>query len=339
MKFVTTGGLRADYLITREGKAYNGLPGGNALYAAAGAALWAKDVAPWARYGRNFPLDWLSEIAEKGLSTKALVALPGYQDHRTFFAYTQDGIRDDTNPEFHYSRIGKPLPDALKGYVHSTPEQDNADHFEPLAIRPSDWPSDFNDISAVHLAPLPLATHLHVPSTLRENDVALITIDPGERYMIPARQQSIQEILSQVDVFLPSDQEVRSLLGSDISFWQAAELFNSWGAPLVIIKVGARGVLLYDRRNGLRHLLPYHQPDDNRVIDVTGAGDAFCGGFIVGLAQSADPVRAAQMGLVSASLAIEGYGALFILSAGRNIAQERLQQLQARPLIKGQVEF
>ncbi len=46
MKIVTTGGLRTDYLITRDGQAHSGLPGGNALYAAAGAAMWTDDVAP-----------------------------------------------------------------------------------------------------------------------------------------------------------------------------------------------------------------------------------------------------------------------------------------------------
>jgi len=331
MKFVTTGGLRTDYLITRDGKAKNGLPGGNALYAAAGARLWAKDVAPWARYGRNFPEKWLTKIADNGLNPNALIAVPGDQDHRTFFAYTPDGVRDDTNPERHYKRIGEKLPEALIDYVHSTPEQDNAEYFEPLAIRPADWPENFDNITAVHLAPLPLATHLHVPSKLREKDVGIITIDPGERYMVPDCLSIIQKILPQIDAFLPSDQEVRSLLGSEIALSQAAELFNFWGAPLVIIKIGAKGILLYDRAHGLRHLAPYHQPNDPQIIDITGAGDAFCGGFLVGLAHNkADPIQASQMGLVSASIAIEGYGALFALTANNKIAPERLRKLQSR---------
>ena len=38
---------------------------------------------------------------------------------------------------------------------------------------------------------------------------------------------------------------------------------------------------------------------------------------MVGLAQTGDPIQAAQMGLVSASLVIEGYGALYALGAGK----------------------
>ena len=325
------GGLRTDYLITRAGKAHCGLPGGNALFAAAGAAMWANDVAPWARFGRNFPRSWLITLSKMGLNTSALIEVHGDQDHRTFFAYTPDGKRDDTNPSAHFARIGEPLPEALQDYVHSTPQQDNAGEYEPLAIRPADWPSKFNDVTAVHLAPLPLATHLHVPSKLRDEGVQLITVDPGERYMVPECISSIRSILPQIDVFLPSDMEVRSLLGSDLTLWQAAELFGSWGASLVVIKVGARGVLVYDSENGHRHhLLPYHNPNDACVIDVTGAGDAFCGGFAVGLAKTANLLLAAQMGLVSASLVIEGYGALFALAVNRKTANDRLQLLSSR---------
>ena len=60
------------------------------------------------------------------------------------------------------------------------------------------------------------------------------------------------------------------------------------------------------------------------MIDVTGAGDSFCGGFMVGLNQTADPIQAAQMGLVSASLVIEEYGALRALQINKEEAAQRL---------------
>ena len=68
----------------------------------------------------------------------------------------------------------------------------------------------------------------------------------------------------------------------------------------------------------------FHAARDRRVVDVTGAGDAFCGGFMIGLRQTGDPLRAVHYGLVSASLVIEGYGALYALSRGPKVAHERL---------------
>ncbi|MCP4416722.1 MAG: carbohydrate kinase family protein [Chloroflexi bacterium] len=59
---------------------------------------------------------------------------------------------------------------------------------------------------------------------------------------------------------------------------------------------------------------PYHPANDPRVIDTTGAGDSFCGGFMIGLAQTGNPAKAIHYRLISASLVIEGYGALYALS-------------------------
>ena len=329
--FVTAGGLRIDYLITRDGEAYEGLPGSNALYAATGAAFWASGVALWARYGRNYPRQWLADLGQLGLDTQGLTGIPGDHDHRTFYAYTPDGRRDDTNPAAHFARFNLPLPDALVNYIHSTPRQDDPHEYEPLALRSDDWPDSFIDVTAVHLSPLPLVSHLHIPQALRRQGIRQITIDPGLRYMIPERIPYIRQILPSIDAFLPSDQEVRSLLGDGIELNEAANIFCEWGAPIVVIKIGAGGVLVRDKDHDRPiQLRPFHIPGDPRVIDVTGAGDAFCGGFVVGLARTADPIKAAQLGLVSASLVIESYGALEALKIDKVKVAKRLEVIEHR---------
>lgn len=324
MKFITGGGLRTDYLITHDGQAHVGLVGGNALYAAVGAAIWAGEVDLWVRAGRNYPQEWLEALPGRGLGIEGIVRLPGDQDHRTFFAYTPDGRRVDTDPDVHFARINHPLPEALVGYIHSTPGQDEPYRYEPLALRPADWPAAWVGEAAVHLSPLALSTHLHVPPALRGHGVRLITLDPGERYMVPERADYVRQLLPQIDAFLPSDQEVRSLFGEDVDLEEAAERLCRWGAPLVVVKMGDQGVLVQEGRDGRRtHLPAYHPPGDPRVIDVTGAGDAFCGGVMVGLARSGDPLLAARMGLASASAVIEGYGALYALEAPASHWQAR----------------
>jgi ribokinase len=132
--------------------------------------------------------------------------------------------------------------------------------------------------------------------------------------------------LPHIDAFLPSAQEVRSLFGPDISLWQAAETIASWGPPIVIIKHGAQGVLIFERENGRKTQLPaFHSANDSRIVDITGAGDAFCGGFLVGLTQTQDPLKAAEMGLVSASIVLEGYGALYALTQSSANSHSRLK--------------
>ena len=324
--FVTAGGLRIDYLITHTGEAHLGLLGGNALYAAVGAAIWQPDVNLWARIGVNFPHEWLATLQQNGIGSAGVVRLETAADHRTFYAYTPDGRRDDTRPADHFARIGRPLPPALHQYVHSTPGQDDPHQYEPLALRPSDWPPAYDQANAVHFSPLALSTHLHAIPALRRRGLPQITADPGERYMRPDRKQFIQQFLPQVDAFLPSAQEVKSLLGADMPLPQAAMTLANWGAPVVVIKSGAAGALLYE--NGRLAQFPAYHQDRHAVVDVTGAGDAFCGGFMVGLAETGQAKTAVCYGLVSASFVIEGYGALYAANTPLALAHDRLRQIK-----------
>ncbi len=329
--FLTGGGLRVDYLITPEGTAQIRQPGGNSVYSAVGAALWTKPVAIWTRKGNNYPVEWLRELPPHGLDVSTIVNLPFPLEHRTFFAYPPDGPRIDTDPATHFARVGVALPPELVDYQRSTPEQDEPDEFDPIALRPSDWPLTYDPAeTAMHLAPHTLATHQSMTRFLHTTGIAYLTLDPGERYMIPEREDFIRDMLPYVDAFMPSDMEVKTLFGEEVNMAQAAETLCEWGAKLVVIKNGANGVLLRWQDGRDHHIPAYHPFNDPRVVDVTGAGDSFCGGFMVGLALHDDPIFAAQMGIVSASLVIEGYGATYALRRGSAEAQSRLREILDR---------
>jgi sugar/nucleoside kinase (ribokinase family) len=329
MDYICCGGLRIDYLITPDGQAHVREMGGNALYAAIGARVWSDRVGLLARVGENYPTGWLDALKQHGLDVSGIRIVPGKQDMRTFYAYADPRTRTDTDPATHFARIGLPLPDDLADYVHSTPGQDDPDEYEPLAVRPDDWPQAFDGASALHLSPISVCTHTSLPTRARQSGVAQVTADPGERYMVPRLRSHVEVLLQNLDVFLPSEMEVRPLLTEGVDLWDAAVEFARHGPRVVVIKMGDRGALVYERDSNRRtHVPPYPA----RVVDVTGAGDSFCGGFMVGLATTGDPIRAALYGTVSASFAIEGYGALFALSANRAEAEYRLNDLE-RPML------
>lgn len=321
---ICCGGLRIDYLITQEGQAHLREMGGNALYAAVGAKVWGDQVGLLARVGENYPEGWLDALRRHGLDTSGVQRLPGPQDMRTFFAYVDPCTRIDTDPAYHFARIGQPLPNDLVGYIHSTPGQDDPDEYEPLAVQPKDWPQAFDRAHALHLSPISIRTHAHLPARARQAGVTQITADPGERYMVPHLRSHIKAVLENMDAFLPSEMEVRSLMGS-LDLWDAAVEFARRGPRIVVIKAGDQGALVYERdRDRRTHVPPYPA----RVVDTTGAGDSFCGGFAVGLAETGDAIRAVQYGTVSASLVIEGYGALYALHSSHAKARARLDYLE-----------
>jgi sugar/nucleoside kinase (ribokinase family) len=318
LQYFTAGGLRIDYLITSQGQVRLREMGGNAIYSAVGAKIWSAQVAILSRVGANYPRQWLGRLEQAGIHTEGVRTIPGWQEMRTFYAYLDPETRVDSDPESHFARLGLPLPQDLCDYVHSTPGQDSLD-FSPLSPRAEDLPASYLAAQAAHFSPLELPSHRTLPRVLAERGVQ-VSLDPGERYMEPSLAEYVLALLRWVDIFLPSQQEVESLLGQGDP-WQAARRFAEAGPTVVVIKAGSSGSLVYDRKAGARWHVPAYPV---RVADVTGAGDAYCGGFMVGYAETKDPVIAACYGAVSASFVLEGFGALYALRYTRNQAEERL---------------
>ncbi|HLF00704.1 MAG TPA: hypothetical protein VI547_01915, partial [Anaerolineales bacterium] len=139
--FTIVGGLREDYFITATGEVHLREIGGNALYAAVGAALWSRaakqTVGLITRVGENYPPDWIKLIERHGFDTRGVKTLSGPQDTRTFYAYLSLEERVDIDPAGHFARVGQPLPPELKDYASSTEGQEDRQKFGPLAVRPA----------------------------------------------------------------------------------------------------------------------------------------------------------------------------------------------------------
>ncbi|RMG65134.1 MAG: carbohydrate kinase family protein [Chloroflexi bacterium] len=342
------GGLRTDYIITARGEARLMEMGGNALYAAAGARVWLEHVAILARVGENYPAGWLDDLRDHGFDVRGIRRLPGSQDHRTFYAYLDENTRVDTEPAKHFARWGLALPAALDDYVHSTPGQDDPHRYEPLAFTPEDLEQYFatrhrtfdfrlptsslesrmsgvesgESVLGLHIAPSGIRAQRYLPEVARRHGVSVVSADPGERAMQPKLMPYVEEMLAQVDIFLPSVQEAASLFHEEptrVNARPCAKWFADRGPRVVVLKLGTDGALVHERNSGRF----WHVPAlPVRVVDVTGAGDAFCGGFMADFITHGDPVRAAIAGAVAASLAIQDYGPLFILRAARDAVHD-----------------
>jgi len=322
MKIFVCGGLRIDYVISADGEARLNQIGGNAIYASVGARMWAEKVHLLAKAGDNFPQAWLDKLATRGILSPHVQRVPGWHDMRTFYAYVDQKTRVDHSPELHFARIGQPLPADLEGYVYSLTETENPD--SPLVLRGVDVPAGVAD--AVHIAPMALLTHHELVREFRRHQAKQITVDPGEYKLTAETAPAIKAYCAMIDAFLPSELEMGLLLDTADPF-EAAETFAAWGPPLVVIKRGPDGSLLYERDARRFTTVPaYPVP----VSDVTGAGDSFGGAFTVGLSQTGDPVRAVLMATVTASFTIQGYGALFSLGAPHGEIQKRLDDLAER---------
>jgi sugar/nucleoside kinase (ribokinase family) len=87
---------------------------------------------------------------------------------------------------------------------------------------------------------------------------------------------------------------------------QAARVLNAW-YPQVVLKLGADGALFY--ANGRPDPFRVPAPPIERVVDGTGAGDAFCAGFLPPWLDKKPPGEALASGCRLAAKALSMVGA------------------------------
>lgn len=320
------GPLQQDFLLTADGRSHVNLLGGPAAYAAAGARLWSDSVAVFARVGPGFPPAHLEQLANAGISINGIRHVRETLDHRRFYAYLTLEQRCVDHPTAHYLRTGNLLPKELIDYIPPIESAGRQDTDTPLAYRPGDLPELDALPEAVHLCPADYPTQLLLPPALRDRGTRIITLDPSPQALDPSQPDLWRNLIRGVDALLLSEEEAqRAFRAPPPGLWEMVEALADMGPRIVVVKRGAAGQCVWDRASRRRWSVPAYP---SRARDPTGVGDAFAGGFLVGLAQTGDPLEAALRGNVSASIAIEGSGPLYLLDATPGLAAARLSLLR-----------
>lgn len=300
IRYVTSGELTIDYTVLESGTTLQPSCGGGAVYSAIGARLWQHEVGLHAGVGRDYPEDFYRQLEAAGLSTTGLAKA----DENTLSLWM---LHENEN-------LKQQIPRLSSGTL---PKLD--------AARPP-LPDRYLGARGFHLAPSLPETQSRVKDEVRARvPTALITADIWIESFFDPSFYLRSEFLSGLTALLPSRKEVSQLWGlpPDVLLRQ----LGAAGLPYGVVKLDEEGSLVYDGRNGDIYQVPIVK---TTVLDTTGAGDAYCGGFLAGLGETGDPVEAALHGTVSASFVVSEYGALPCLHANPADAQSRLDDLRKR---------
>lgn len=306
------GGLTLDDIVGRDGSIHRRTAGGNALYAALGARVWSERVGIVSFVGEDYPASALQQIEEAGVELALVARRPG-ASIRLWILYELDGSR-----QISYQTDSASLLELAGCIDEAAPALDGA-------LSPD---------AAVHVAALPVALQRPVVDALRPLGRTL-TLDSIEAsgsvggdlvsYRDPA-------VFAGVSAFLPSEAELEVVLADGRSLWEIGAGHLRW----IAVKRGAAGSELVDLAARTRRLLPALEVEE---VDPTGAGDAFCGGFLAGLRQTGDPFEAALRGTVSASFAVEAPGALHLCDVEPREVALRLRTLRATVMLDEEVAW
>ncbi|MFQ5951276.1 MAG: carbohydrate kinase family protein [Candidatus Geothermarchaeales archaeon] len=253
--------------------------GGSAAYVSLVASRLGLSVGILSTVGRDFKEDYSETLAEAGVDTAGVIRTPG---RTTSFRniYNEGRLRRQELLALSHSIRSTDLPAQYYGSagIHFGPLLDEID---PRAIPMWSGGADFPSLDLQGLC--------------RDSKVG--------RPVIPARSPRLNTCLKAVEMVKATSSEALIVTGEKDASRASARLHES-GPEIVLTTLGRQGALLSYR--GRIEEVPAFPPAE--LIDPTGAGDAFVGGFLYSYLQTGDVYRSVLIGSCVASFVVEDVG-------------------------------
>ncbi len=157
---------------------------------------------------------------------------------------------------------------------------------------------------------------------------------------IETTPEDLQEVLSRIDILFINDSEAKQLSGEENLKKASREILNL-GPDVLVIKKGEHGCLVFFEDEDIFSLPAYLLED---VVDPTGAGDSFAGGFMgyIAYRNSIDPEvlkEATVVGTVIASFTCESFGPRRLLSLTGEELKNRCYEFLTQTRIESPPQF
>jgi sugar/nucleoside kinase (ribokinase family) len=277
MSLLAVGTVAFDDIETPFGRAEK-VVGGACSYIALAAANFITPVRIVSVVGDDFPKDTLKMYEKNGIDLAGLQIKAG---EKSFF----------WAGKYHYNMNSRDTLDTQLNVL--------AD-FDPIL------PNSYTDSKYVMLGNLTPQVQMRVLEQLPKRP-KLIALDTMNFWMDIALQPLL-DVIKKVDVLIINDEEARQL-SQEHNIVKAAQKILSFGPKFLIIKKGEHGALLFHKNKVFfAPALPLQD-----VVDPTGAGDTFAGGFMGWIASTDDisfenMKKAIICGSAMASFCVEAFG-------------------------------
>jgi sugar/nucleoside kinase (ribokinase family) len=295
-EILVVGSLAYDSIETPSGKVDHAL-GGSANYFSLAASLFAK-VRVVGVVGEDYRDQDIALLKSRNVDTSGMSIVKG--------------------KTFHWA--GSYSGDMNEAQTKAT-ELNVFEKFDPVL------PAAYKDSKFVFLANISPDLQLKV---LQQCQSPLFVGMDTMNFWIHSKLSDLHAILKKVDVVLINEGEAMMLTGTPNAI-SAAEKVIAMGPQAVVIKRGEYGFVMYTKASGF-FILPAF-PIQN-VIDPTGAGDTFAGGFFGHLAslgrkpEVTDLKEACVKGSVLASFTIQDFSVKALAQVSKEQLHQRLESFE-----------
>lgn len=257
----------------------------------------------------------IKEITPGGSAANAISALARMGFRTGFFGATGAADREAMRLE----ELGEPqdlrvdLADGPAGRCLSLIDRDDPQKDRALVILPN--ANDLAGRSGVDMDYFSGARWAHMTSFVGdaplEAQVSLakdlprhvgLSFDPGEVYALRGFG-ALAPIVSRSQILFATKEELATLT-SEHDEEAAISILHSAGVGVVVLKLGAEGLIAYERdRKSFQPAIP-----PRKLVDRTGAGDVAAAGYLAGMVLGLEASACLELAATAASASIEGYG-------------------------------
>ena len=266
--------------------------GGAATFASVSSSMFAP-TSIVAAVGSDMPAEHIRALSSKGIDTKGIIIIQGSKT----FHYDSSFDYDLSNRTTNKTELG-----VIAG-------------FDPVI------PEEYIKSDYVYLANNDPKQNIKILQYFQ--NPRLVVCDTIE-FWINGSRNDVVKMIGMTDGVVINDNEAR-LLCKEANLAKCAKKIMSWGSKFAIIKKGENGAILFTKE-GL--VFPTAAFFLDEIVDPTGAGDSFAGGFLGHIARKgvmnfATMKEAVIYGNVMGSFAVEDFGIKRLLSLTKDDVVDR----------------
>jgi sugar/nucleoside kinase (ribokinase family) len=296
MSILSVGTVAFDAIETPFGKT-DKIIGGAATYFCLAASFFSNKINLVSVVGDDFPESAIEMLKKHNINTKGLEIVPG---EKTFF----------WSGRYH---LNMNIRDTLETQLNVL------EKFNPVL------PKEFKQPEFLMLGNLTPSIQKKAIDQITKQP-KLVILDTMNFWM-DHFMEDLKETIKKIDVLTINDDEARQL-SQENSLVKAAETILKMGPKYLIIKKGEHGALLFDKKEMFYvPALPLE-----KVLDPTGAGDSFAGGFVGSLDQSKEAsFKNMKKALINAtavaSFCVEDFGTKKLTQIEKADLEKRAQEI------------
>lgn len=280
MDFITYS-IILDDIVFPDGTTAMAVLGGSGPQTAFGMKLWTESVGLVGGVGHDWPPEAQAWLDAMEIDCAGIRHYADYESLRAWQVTDWDGRRTQV-----WRTKGQAIPDQL-------------------AFRYEFLPTSYRQAKALHYGIHPERPNLQIAHDLRRgNPEMIIAIEPFKDVDVPLPESEVRAILTAGHIFSPNVREAEMLVGKGAPI-ELVQRLGALGAEVVTLRMGSEGSLVYRHDTGEAWQIPAVPV---KVVDPTGAGNAYGGGFMVGWVLTGDLKRAGLYASVAASFLVEQVG-------------------------------